>query len=72
MEQEHHQDDGNVELVIEHRPSIQVFRNRAGSVTVSVTSISESLEHVTSDSVAIPLECCEEVGNALIALANKR
>lgn len=71
MEQKEHESD-DCELLIEPRPMIQVFLNKAGTVTVSVTSIHESLDRVEADSIALPLECCEEVGNALIKLANTR
>ncbi|WP_431018213.1 hypothetical protein [Burkholderia gladioli] len=70
MDTEENQNLEHVELVIDSRPMIQVYLNRGGEVVVSVTGLDASLERVDSNYVCIPVDCCEDVGKALLAIAD--
>ncbi|VVE10124.1 hypothetical protein [Pandoraea commovens] len=63
--------DPPLELLIEARPEVLVGLNRHGTVDIIVNSIGESGESVERGAVCFPVECCEDIGNALIAIASK-
>ncbi|MGT2429271.1 hypothetical protein ACU4HD_12090 [Cupriavidus basilensis] len=58
-------------LVIEARPEIQVFVAKNEKVSISVTGVRESRMETEQEIVQIPLDCAEQVGNALINIAKK-
>lgn len=60
-----------LELLIEARPEILVGLNKEGTVDIIVNSMNEQSDSIQREAVRIPLECCDEIGNALIALASK-
>ncbi|HDR9199642.1 hypothetical protein NX868_10355 [Burkholderia thailandensis] len=69
--EEHNNVEPPLELLIEARPEILVGLNKAGTVDIIVNSMNEASDSIQRESVCIPLECCDEIGNALIALASK-
>lgn len=63
--------DPPLELLIEARPQIMVGVNRHGTVDIIVNSMGDSIDSIEHGAVCFPVDCCEEIGNALIAIASK-
>ena len=59
-------------LVVEMRPQITVEMNNRGEVVISTSGIADDFEHVEINDIAFPVECAEDVANAILELvANK-
>lgn len=56
-------------LVLEARPEIQVFVAKNERISIVVHEIREDMDGVTSDVVQIPIDCAQQVGEALIKIA---
>ena len=61
-----------LELLIEARPEIMVAPTNDGKVEIIVNSMDEDSEKVVRGEVVFPLDCAEQVAEALIALAKRR
>lgn len=55
-------------LVIADRPQISVELNSLGEISISVASISNDMERVEFHEVFIPIDCAEQVANAMLKL----
>lgn len=58
-------------LTILPRPQVSVYVNKDGDVSISVVAVSEDNQRVEHEIAVFPTECAREVGEALIAIANK-
>ncbi|KGE06464.1 hypothetical protein LA03_31735 [Burkholderia gladioli] len=61
-----------LELLIEARPEIMVAPTHDGNVEIIVNSMDVDSQQVVREQVEFPLECAEQVAEALIALAKRR
>ncbi|AIS94747.1 hypothetical protein BTHA_2707 [Burkholderia thailandensis MSMB59] len=61
-----------LELLIEARPEIMVAPTSDGKVEIIVNSMDVDSQQVVREEVVFPLECAEQVAEALIALAKRR
>ncbi|POS10205.1 hypothetical protein [Burkholderia gladioli] len=57
-----------LELLIEARPEIMVGPTVDGRIEIIVNSIDENSEHVQRNSVAFPVDCAEQIAQALLRL----
>ncbi|KVP77512.1 hypothetical protein WJ92_02735 [Burkholderia ubonensis] len=60
-----------LELLIEARPEIMVAPTNDGKVEIIVNSMDVDSQQVVREEVVFPLECAEQVAEALIALAKR-
>lgn len=60
-----------LELLIEARPEIMVAPTSDGKVEIIVNSMDVDSQQVVREEVSFPLECAEQVAEALIALAKR-
>ena len=60
-----------LELLIEARPEIMVAPTSDGKVEIIVNSMDVDAQQVGREEVVFPLECAEQVAEALIALAKR-
>ncbi|AOK00168.1 MULTISPECIES: hypothetical protein [Burkholderia] len=60
-----------LELLIEARPEIMVAPTSDGKVEIIVNSMDVDSQQVVREEVVFPLECAEQVAEALIALAKR-
>ncbi|HDV6327468.1 TPA: hypothetical protein RJR39_003561 [Burkholderia cenocepacia] len=61
-----------LELLIEARPEIMVAPTSDGKVEIIVNSMDVDSQQVVREEVVFPIECAEQVAEALIALAKRR
>lgn len=73
-EKEAHEDlkgSEHLTMIIEPRPEIHVFVAKNERISILVKEVGEATDAVEEGIVQIPLDCAEQVGNALIEIANK-
>lgn len=57
------------DFFIEARPSVSVFVAENGNLQINVTRINEREDKVEFNSVELPLECVQQVAEAMLRIA---